>query len=58
MVENAINQNNLVLKITQKNSIIKSDRQNQIDEKLVNSQNLVKLYKFYYVFSIHFYFQH
>jgi hypothetical protein len=58
MVENEINQKKLVLKITFKNSIIKYGRQNLIDEKPINSQILVKLYKFYYVFLVHLYYQH
>jgi len=54
MVEHVVNQKKLVLKITQKNSVIKSNLQNSVDEKSVNSQNSIKLYKFGYVFSINF----
>jgi hypothetical protein len=54
MVENVVNQKILVLKITQKNSLIKSDLQNLVDEKSINSQNSVKLYKFGYVFLVNF----
>jgi len=52
MVEHVVNKKKLVLKITQKNSIIKSNLQNSIDEKSVNSQNSIKLYEFGYVFLV------
>jgi hypothetical protein len=58
MVENEINQKNLVLKITLKNLIIKSGKQNLINEKPINSQILVKLYKFDYVFLVRSCYQH
>jgi len=58
MVENEINQKHLVLKITLKNLIIKSGKQNLINEKPINSQILVKLYKFDYVFLVRSYYQH
>jgi hypothetical protein len=55
MVEHVVNQKKkFVLKITQKNSVIKSNLQNPIDKKLVNSQNSIKLYNFGYVFLVNF----
>jgi len=54
MVEHVINPKKLVKKITQNNSIIKFDLKNLVDEKSINFQNSVKLYKFSYVFSVNF----
>jgi hypothetical protein len=44
----------MVLKITQMNSVVKSNLQNPVDEKSINSQNSIKLYKLCYVFSVNF----
>jgi hypothetical protein len=54
MVKHVVNQKKMVLKITQMNSVVKSNLQNPVDEKSINSQNSIKLYKLCYVFSVNF----